>query len=266
MHKLARPISLRSCRLLGQASKLRCHAPKFRSYASAPLDRVEDTQLKKSDEEGSITADSRGMFKMLLPLTHRDALHPQTQDGKVLEDHVMFLLHPRQVSQPSRLDARLQEQVQPLSYIASLIEAETTFGGQGKPAKVAFRGKGSDLSTRWAMSTDLGEFVQRGAADREFAIALFENNSAEPTRTIRVTVPSFEERTEFMRLKLTNVSEEIAKLLKIKNEADVLAMKSAKRFAFGGLAGLLVYCKCSPALLGDVHAFSKGAASTSKLL
>jgi hypothetical protein len=200
----------------------------LRRYAAAPQrSHIEPSQLKKADDEGSITADKAGLFKLLLPLAHRNGLHPHSNDG-VLKDHVLFLLHPRQ----------------PLSYIANLIEAETALG-QGQLSKVYFHGKGQDPTEqggkRWAMSTDLGEFIQRAAVDSEFTIALYQDEGQEPASVVRVKVPSFEERTQFMRSKLLSVSKEMRSLLEVKRECDDLAVKAAQRYAVTGFAGFLGY-------------------------
>ena len=63
---------------------------------------------------------------------------------------------------------------------------------------------------------------------------------------IRITVPSFDERTYYLRMRLRRISDRIAKVAEIKHECDKLAHRGGQRVAlagFGVLASwwLLVY-------------------------
>ena len=87
---------------------------------------------------------------------------------------------------------------------------------------------------RWSPSTDVGDFIRDAARGAEFAVQV--EGSTEP---IIVGVPSFNDRTHFLRQRLRKTSKKIADLAKIKRECDLLAHRGAQRVAVGG-AGLLV--------------------------
>jgi hypothetical protein len=86
---------------------------------------------------------------------------------------------------------------------------------------------------RWSNSTEMGDFIRDAARGREFAIEI-EGYHVE----MRVSVPSFADRTYYMRSRLRKLSREIDQLSKIKRECDLLAHRGANRLAKGGF-GLL---------------------------
>jgi len=165
----------------------------------------------------------------------------------------MFLLHPKQ----------------PLSVIASLIQSEISEVGK-MPLGVSFHG--ADESTqearetgpktsRWAQSTELGDFVQDAALDSKFVIAIHgiheagaengakaaqeaendKNQQEQQPTVVPIRVPTFQQRTKYLREHLVSVTKEMRSLLDIKTECDDLALVGAKRAAFAGFGGLLTY-------------------------
>lgn len=86
---------------------------------------------------------------------------------------------------------------------------------------------------RWSSSTEMGDFIRDAARGREFAIEV-EGYDLE----MRVSVPSFNDRTYYMRMRLRRMSRQIDNLASIKKECDELAHKSAHRLAQGGFAAL----------------------------
>lgn len=86
---------------------------------------------------------------------------------------------------------------------------------------------------RWSGSTEVGDFIRDAARGREFAISIEGLG-----RELRVAVPSFKDRTHYMRMRLRRMSREIDRMSKLKNECDQLAHKGAHRIAQGGFAAL----------------------------
>jgi len=84
---------------------------------------------------------------------------------------------------------------------------------------------------RWSSSTEMGDFIRDAARGREFAIEI-EGYNLE----MRVSVPSFGDRTYYMRVRLRKMSRELEALAKIKRECDLLAHRGAHRIAKGGFA------------------------------
>lgn len=87
---------------------------------------------------------------------------------------------------------------------------------------------------RWSPSTEIGDFIRDAARGKEFSIEV--EGAPSP---IYVAVPSFKDRTYYLRLRLRKTSKEIARLADIKNECDKLAHRGAQRVAQGGFAILV---------------------------
>lgn len=86
---------------------------------------------------------------------------------------------------------------------------------------------------RWSPSTEIGDFIRDAARGKEFAV---EVENAAP---IYVGVPSFKDRTYYLRMRLRKTGKRIAQMADVKKECDQLAQKGAQRVAQGGFAGLI---------------------------
>lgn len=89
---------------------------------------------------------------------------------------------------------------------------------------------------RWSGSTEIGDFIRDAARGREFAINI---EGYEPE--LRVAVPSFNDRTHYMRERLRRMSRHIRGQAQIKRECDQLARKGADRLAQGGFGALVAW-------------------------
>lgn len=87
---------------------------------------------------------------------------------------------------------------------------------------------------RWSSSTEIGDFIRDAARGKEFAVEI-----EGATKEIRVAVPSFNDRTHYLRTRLRKTSSQIMAMAAVKKECDIAAHKGAQRVAIGG-AGLLV--------------------------
>lgn len=87
---------------------------------------------------------------------------------------------------------------------------------------------------RWSSSTEIGDFIRDAARGKEFAVEI-----EGAAREIRIGVPSFNDRTHYLRSRLRKTSSEIMAMAAVKKECDIAAHKGAQRVAIGG-AGLLV--------------------------
>ena len=87
---------------------------------------------------------------------------------------------------------------------------------------------------RWSSSTEIGDFIRDAARGKEFAVEI-EGAREE----IRIAVPSFNDRTHYLRQRLRKTSGKIHDMAGLKRECDMAAHKGAQRVAVMG-AGLLV--------------------------
>ncbi|KAN0090469.1 Protein of unknown function, DUF607 domain containing protein [Hyaloscypha variabilis] len=115
-------------------------------------------------------------------------------------------------------------------------------GGPGEGGVESYSGKGREGSSssgptkfvRWSSSTEIGDFIRDAARGKEFAVEI-EGSKSE----IRVGVPSFNDRTHYLRVRLRKTSRKLADFASVKKECDELAHRSAQRLAMGGFAVLV---------------------------
>ncbi|KAF9774590.1 hypothetical protein IL306_007390 [Fusarium sp. DS 682] len=214
------------------------------------------TEMKK----GRLLTTPTRLLKLILPMPFHPEqehvnrpVHQDVQDKGETVEPLALLVHPHQ----------------PLSYLERLIQAEIPpvhYKGREKLPDIVFRaeadqeeqhGKKDDKKknganvasysglghegpsrkeanwVRWSGSTEIGDFIRDAARGREFAIDI-EGFDKE----LRVAVPSFRDRTYYMRMSLRRMSRDIDSMSKVKNECDALAHKGAHRLAQGGFAAL----------------------------
>ena len=111
------------------------------------------------------------------------------------------------------------------------VESYSGLGHEGPSAE-----EGPRKFVRWSSSTEVGDFIRDAARGKEFAVEI-EGNPHE----IKVGVPSFNDRTHYLRLRLRKTASKIIDLAAIKKECDLLAHKGAQRVAMGGAAVLVGY-------------------------
>ena len=89
---------------------------------------------------------------------------------------------------------------------------------------------------RWSSSTEIGDFIRDAAPVKKFLIEV----EGAP-RDISVVVPTFEDRSHYLRMRLRKISKKISKLADIKRECDIAAHRAAQRVALGGFVGLCAW-------------------------
>ncbi len=87
---------------------------------------------------------------------------------------------------------------------------------------------------RWSPSTEIGDFIRDAARGTEFAVDI---EGAE--QSIYVGVPSFQDRTFYLRMRLRKTAKQILAMADVKRECDTLARKGAQRVAQGGFAAVV---------------------------
>ncbi|KIW43456.1 uncharacterized protein PV06_04557 [Exophiala oligosperma] len=109
-------------------------------------------------------------------------------------------------------------------------------GGVESYSGAGREGEGEDKGdfVRWSASTEIGDFIRDAARAKEFEVEI----EGSP-RTIKVAVPSFNDRTFYLRQRLRKTSKKIADMAAIKKECDLAAHRSGQRLAMGG-CGLLI--------------------------
>ncbi|KAI9717146.1 MAG: hypothetical protein M1812_004894 [Candelaria pacifica] len=120
-------------------------------------------------------------------------------------------------------------------------EAKELRGGAGQGGVESYSGLGHEAKgdverkfVRWSSSTEIGDFIRDAARGKEFAVEI----EGAPNE-IRVGVPSFNDRTHYLRTRLRKTSRKLSNMAGIKKECDVEAHKGAQRVALGGFGVLL---------------------------
>ncbi|ODQ50328.1 hypothetical protein SAICODRAFT_44150, partial [Saitoella complicata NRRL Y-17804] len=191
---------------------------------------------------GKLTSTSSHLFKLTLPL-HKSV---EGNGGGSGTKNVAFLLHSQQ----------------PLSYLTRLIEAEledTSSSPSPSPSSHRIRHQHpiisyvgfDDPNTRWSPSTEIGDFIKQAAKIQSFTVLIqhpahttthhTRRNQAHHTDKIAISVPTFEDRTRFLRARLYRISQRLASQLKIKTECDLIASRGARRLATTGALLLISY-------------------------
>ncbi|EIM87039.1 uncharacterized protein STEHIDRAFT_146606 [Stereum hirsutum FP-91666 SS1] len=222
-----------------------------------------ETDLKESEDfdnlaagKGKLSPTSSHLFKLILPLgalTSRipsstrpvpSSSPPNSQHSKPQQTQVppptVFLLHP----------------AQPLTHVSRLILSSFA---PARPS-VTFRSVSpSGQMLEWSESTDVGDFIRDAARATEFTIHIspspfppstttsssddgHEDSDVEDEETvITVEVPTFADRTRFLRRRLQIVEGELKEMEGLKTMCDRLAHKGARRMAVTGFGILVVY-------------------------
>ncbi|CAF9922070.1 hypothetical protein IMSHALPRED_005325 [Imshaugia aleurites] len=111
------------------------------------------------------------------------------------------------------------------------VESYSGLGHEGPSAE-----DGPRKFVRWSSSTEVGDFIRDAARGKEFGIEI----EGAPEE-IKVGVPSFNDRTHYLRLRLRKTASKIIDLAAVKKECDLQAHKGAQRVAMGGAAVLVGY-------------------------
>lgn len=92
---------------------------------------------------------------------------------------------------------------------------------------------------RWSQATEVGDFIRDAARTGEFIVTI--ESAPAGLGQIPVTVPSFDERTYFLRMRMRKLSQRIRGIAEIKHKCDELAHRGAQRVAIGGFGILSVW-------------------------
>ncbi|KAI1164788.1 hypothetical protein F5B18DRAFT_614478 [Nemania serpens] len=244
-----------------QATKQQIRRPWQREGADIPPAETSHHSMNKTMAKGKLLTTPTRLLKLILPLPV-DATHDE--QGNKGEFRA---LAQNEDIQPLALLVHPQ---QPLSYLERLIQAELPTvhdrDGHEKLPSVHFLAEGSERDeegerkeksdsniasysglghegadtpaehqdwVRWSSSTEIGDFIRDAARGREFVIHVDGID-----KEMRVEVPSFNDRTHYMRLRLRRMSRKIEELSRIKQECDMLAHRGAHRLAQAGFAAL----------------------------
>ena len=107
-----------------------------------------------------------------------------------------------------------------------------SYGGAGREGK----GKDDGDFVRWSASTEIGDFIRDAARAKEFEVEI---EGAEDT--IKIGVPSFNDRTFYLRQRLRKTSRKLSEMAKVKKECDDAAHRGGQRIAMGGCGILVAY-------------------------
>ncbi|PYH80881.1 hypothetical protein BO82DRAFT_355108 [Aspergillus uvarum CBS 121591] len=238
-----------------------------------------EDKLGQAMTKGKLLTTPSRLFKLLLPLStkyHRDhkdiepiafLIHPQqplshlerliqaeippikTKDGQARAPSVSFIalqLEDNPIRPRKALYEGTEAEVRKLEELGQVKEEKKpsdddtyTYLRRSEPGG----GKKSmeHRFVRWSQSTEVGDFIRDAARAREFVVSV--EGAPAGQHQIHVAVPSFNERTHFLRMRLRKISDRIKNIADIKHECDALAHRGAQRVAMGGF-GVLAFWWC----------------------
>lgn len=226
------------------------------SRAGAAVDADADDTSSAQDASSSDSRSSEGGTPSSSPVSLSDKQDPELGHLTSTSSHLLRLTLP--LPSPSQPVSFVLHPAQPLSYLSRLIATELP-ASLPDVALVQYRGFGEE--GRWSEATDLSDFLRQSANIKAFTIDLLpasrppsslssaddESSKAaakefpEPLKSIKVMVPSFLSRTQYLRQRLDAINGQLQQMAATKAECDSLAKQGARRVALGGLAGLLAY-------------------------
>lgn len=118
-------------------------------------------------------------------------------------------------------------------------------GGPGEGGVESYSGRGREHThpapekkkfVRWSSSTEIGDFIRDAARGSEFSVEI-----EGAAKEIMVGVPSFNDRTHYLRVRLRKASRKLEAYAKVKKECDEAAHRSAQRLAMGGFGMLMAW-------------------------
>lgn len=179
------------------------------------------TEKEVEELQGRLIFTSANSLKLVMPMPKESGT-------------VAFLLHTQQ----------------PLSYLETLIRSEMS--DKKQTASISFWDV--HRHSRWSTGIQISDFIREGAATRKFCIDI---KDSKETMVITVNVPSFEDRTQYLRSQLGQLTDVRKCVLfhssettshrivqdqyRIKSECDELARKTAQKYALSVMAGLVGY-------------------------
>ncbi|KAE8441645.1 hypothetical protein EG329_004612 [Mollisiaceae sp. DMI_Dod_QoI] len=210
----------------------------FRAEDSAQDEIAADTHDEELDNEaGEGEGEEGATSKESKKMQEEQGSDEQMIDGKLVK------LGKIETSSEKKADQESDRQVSPSPSDMDTQKLEKYMrGGPGEGGVESYSGQGREGSSsaserkfvRWSSSTEIGDFIRDAARGKEFAVEI-EGASKE----IRVGVPSFNDRTHYLRVRLRKTSRKLADLASLKKECDELAHRSAQRLAMGGFAVLI---------------------------
>ncbi|KAI0658194.1 DUF607-domain-containing protein [Cubamyces menziesii] len=175
-----------------------------------------------TEGKGKLSPTASHLFKLILPLEHMDEQRMKRSARAKSPPPTVFLLHPSQ----------------PLSHVSRLILASLA----PTTPSISFRSvTPRGYTIQWSDSTDVADFIRDAARTRQFTVCITNPGEDEPHTQIPVEVPSFEDRTRFLRRRLAIVEKELARIEELKKECDAEAHRGARQMALGGFGILIVY-------------------------
>jgi calcium uniporter protein, mitochondrial len=205
---------------------------------------------------GKLLTTPARLLKLVLPLTTADhnsdrkdvaplalLVHPQ-QPLSYLERLIQAelpVLDPKDSNKVRSVTFRAMESKEDEIKPKKKADSEGELGSEGSVQSYSGdgrEGEGEDDGefVRWSPSTDIGDFIRDAARAKEFEVEIEGHNEV-----IKVAVPSFNDRTFYLRQRLRRSAKRISTLASIKEECDKAAHKGAQRIALGGCGGLMAY-------------------------
>ncbi|KAF8425960.1 hypothetical protein EV426DRAFT_531138, partial [Tirmania nivea] len=112
-----------------------------------------------------------------------------------------------------------------------------------------YSNKPTFIQTRWSLSTEIGAFIGDAARSQYFTIGISHTHDKPPSTTIRISLPSFNDRTIHQRSQLRILIPNLSSLSALKSECDAAVQRTAQKRSILTLAMSGFACLALPLLL-----------------
>ncbi|PFH51157.1 hypothetical protein AMATHDRAFT_47310 [Amanita thiersii Skay4041] len=175
-------------------------------------------------DKGKLAPTSSHLFKLILPVQQLSLVRLENRKFRRIDQERSQIISPASLP-PTVI---LLHPSQPLSHVSQLIIASLRNTTPLVP-KVSFRSvSGTGKPFQWSHSTDVVNITNGDDAE-------------ETDLSLDVEVPTFADRTRFLRRRLDAVESRLHSMEKIKRQCDIDAHHGARRVAVGVFGMLIVY-------------------------
>ncbi|KII91587.1 hypothetical protein PLICRDRAFT_38367 [Plicaturopsis crispa FD-325 SS-3] len=208
-------------RFLAEAKATSKWKDELGSVGEGGIDPTGEDFKSIANGRGKLSPTSSHLVKLILPLGNFTA-KAKKADGTPTKvpPPTVILLHPSQ----------------PLSHASRLILATLA---PANPS-VSFRSVSpTGQHFQWSDSTDVGDFIRDAARAAKFFVCI--TSSPTDETIIDVEVPTFADRTRYLRRKLELTTSRLKEMEGLKRACDREAHRGARRMALSGFGMLVVY-------------------------
>lgn len=240
-------------------------------YDETELNEDEEPEVELEHEnlklEGSLESTPSHMFKLTLPIPPSVNSPPSTvalcvkPEQTLLDLQKLIQLELLYTLAGSQHISFTTQDIEPPERTTDIVSKpdSTGFAINDRESAILRRPSYSDpskysskptcISTRWSLSTEIGAFIGDAVKSQYFTIGISYAPDKPPSTNIRISLPSFSDRTLHLCSQLRTLTPNLSALSTLKTECDVAVQRKAQKRSILTLAMSGFACLLLPLLL-----------------